>query len=386
MSIYSIVDITAYLFVICCSLRDNVRCQNRIILWFLIAWTILVSFRGYGVGNDTSGYAYFFSGNIYKSLNLQNYGTIDDPVEELEFGFIFISKFLSIISSSPTFLFTVIAIVFFSGIYHLYRDKNTGAIGLLWLFTSTFSMMNIIYAARQCLSLGFFIWGILLFDRSFIKIGLSSLFSKCNFKNKYFFGGVVFIILSLIVHRTSIFILVIYIIMSYIRIEKVMAYSLVIISSIISLQFFSVWQNYFDLLFLSLDGVSFNDFSVLTRYQDTMEVENVSFLNIISFVLPCIVSIYFATESEIKDKGFKMYITSICLYNLFSSSTYMLRFIVIFFIIGYTSAIPKATSKNKVLQLFYLAITSFNVWKMVNLYANWPTHISSDLPYKFFWE
>ena len=30
--------------------------------------------------------------------------------------------------------------------------------------------------------------------------------------------------------------------MSYIRIEKVMAYSLVIISSIISLQFFSDWQ------------------------------------------------------------------------------------------------------------------------------------------------
>lgn len=168
--------------------------------------------------------------------------------------------------------------------------------------------------------------------------------------------------------------------------SKIWAYFLVFVSFIISLFYFSDLQYFFDYLFISIEGISFQDYSVLSRYQDTMESGNVSFLNLASFVLPCIVSIYCASENEINNKNFKMYIMSVCLYNLFSSSTFMLRFIGVFFILGYPSAIPNATSKNKILLSFYLSITLYYLLKMINIYANWPVNISSDLPYKFVWE
>ena len=145
MSIYSIVDIITFILIVYCVLCKNSKCQNRVISFFLIVWTLLVSLRGYGVGNDTSGYAYFFSGKLYSSLNFVNYGTIDNPAEDIEFGFVLISRLLSILSSSPTFLFTVIAVIFFSAIAQFYRNSHLGCISLLWLFTSTYSMMNIIY-------------------------------------------------------------------------------------------------------------------------------------------------------------------------------------------------------------------------------------------------
>ena len=383
MSIYSIIDIIGFSFALYCILfnRNNRRLQNRFIYLFLTFWAILVSFRGYGVGNDTSGYAYFFSGEIYDSLKFVNYGTIENPNEDLESGFVWICKGLSYISNSPTFLFTIIAILFFSAIYRLYINKIFGIIGLLWLFTSTFSMMNIIYVSRQCLSLAILLWGIIIIE----KINIKWVSNSDNVK-KSIFIGMTFIILSLFVHRTSIFLTFIYLILKYVNISKKLAYISVISTFLLALFFYSSILFYFDLFFSTIDGISVQNLDVLSRYANTMEGEYISFLNLASFTLPCLVTIYFSSKEEINSLSFKCYVLAICFVNMFSSSVYMLRFIVFFFILGYPLAVPKVATNNKLLFSFYLSITIYYLFKMLNIYANWPIKISSDLPYMFFWE
>ena len=129
-----------------------------------------------------------------------------------------------------------------------------------------------------------------------------------------------------------------------------------------------------------------NNFDILARYQDSMEISNVSFLNLASFALPCIVTIVYSSKEEINKSSFKFYLIAVCLYLMFCSSPFVARFIVAFWILGYPAAIPTAISKNKNLLVFYVLMTCFYLWKMVSQYANWPIKISSDLPYMFFWE
>lgn len=388
MSIYSIVDllggIMAFYCVFCYN-NYNIKSNNKAVFLFLFLWTILVAFRGYGVGNDTSGYAFYFSGKTYPSLVFTNYGTVNNPVDEIEIGFVLLTKILSFVSSSPTFLFSVVSILFFSAIYRFYRNNKFGIIAILWLFTSTYSMMNIVYALRQCFSLGIFFWGIIVIECQLSKnTGLLFLKKKTFFSNYYVLLGLFLVLLSLFVHRTSALVLVIYILAKFCKVNKLISISVVSFCFVFSLFSISTIIDYFNLLFVLIGGV--NNFDILARYQDSMEISNVSFLNLASFALPCIVTIVYSSKEEINKSSFKFYLIAVCLYLMFCSSPFVARFIVAFWILGYPAAIPTAISKNKNLLVFYVLMTCFYLWKMVSQYANWPIKISSDLPYMFFWE
>lgn len=385
MSIYSILDILGFIFVMY-SLFFRRKYQKRICYIYLLFWTILVSLRGYGVGNDTSGYAYFFSGKVYPSLLFNSYGTLALPDTEIEGAFVWIARVLSFISTSPTFLFSVIAIPFFSAIYYLYKDKIFGGIGLLWLFTSTYSMMNIMYVERQCLSLGILFWGIIFLEKEMEKSEVKIVGYKHFLKQRNAILALCMLILAAFVHKTSAIAVVLYFAIRWMKVRKIYAAIAVLLCVSISLTSVSVIQQYFDMFFALLGGISWNSLDVMARYQDSMETNNISFLNLASFALPCLVTIFFSSKDEIQRRDFKMYITAICMMLLFSSSPFMARFIVVFLILGYSAAIPAFALKNKILLTFYISISVFYLWKMVNLYANWPVKISTDLPYVFFWE
>lgn len=385
MSIYSVLDILGFLLAIYC-ISHKGKNNNKACMMFLFLWGIIVGLRGYGVGNDTSGYTYFYSGQVYPSLVFTNYGTLDLPADEIEMGFVILSRILALISTSPTFFFLIVSFLFFFTIYHFYKDNKFGIICLLWLFTSTYSMMNIIYAVRQCFSLGILFGGIILLEQCLLKYQNKLFCLKNIIYDKILLLSLFLIFLSVFVHRTSAVAIVLYFMVRSVRINKSIAYTVVILSGCLSLFSLSLIQEYFDMFFILMGDVSVNNFETLSRLQDTMDENHVSFLNLLSFILPCLVTIMYASKEEINSISFKLYIAAISLYSLFNSSPFMARFIVVFMILGYPAAVPSIAYKNKKLMSFYLLMTVYYLYKMVNQYANWPVKISSDLPYMFFWE
>ena len=112
MCVYFVVIMLMVLFVIL-TYNSTMNKQNKYLALFLSIWCLLFGLRHKSVGNDSTGYAAFFEGHGDTWI----YGTINSPGDNIEWGFVEISRLLNLISSSYTFYFLVISILFIIPIY-----------------------------------------------------------------------------------------------------------------------------------------------------------------------------------------------------------------------------------------------------------------------------
>lgn len=149
-------------FLILFSYKKSIGKQNKCLLAICVLWSLVWGLRGYGVGNDTPEYAKYFNGT---GIPFWGYGTVDCPGDTIEPGFIIIGKFLSLFSDSPTFFFLSVAILQFSAIYYLYKDRCASLWGLLFFFIVGLGYEAAIIATRQSLSLSLVLWSVYLLER-----------------------------------------------------------------------------------------------------------------------------------------------------------------------------------------------------------------------------
>lgn len=91
------------------------------------------------------------------------------------------------------------------------------------------------------------------------------------------------LVLAAFVHKTSAIAIVLYFAIRWMKVRKIYAAIAVLLCFSISLTSVSVIQQYFDMCFALLGGISWNSLDVMARYQDSMETNNISFLNLASF-------------------------------------------------------------------------------------------------------
>ena len=343
-------------------------------------WAILFGLRGYDVGNDTPYYAGFFE----LTNTDDGYGTYESPGESIEWGFIAINRSLAIFSESATFLFVVHSIFLFSMIYVIYKDNRNSVMSLLWMmmFGSTMSMLMV--ALRQSFSICFVLLSIFLLEKAF---------QQCTIKKeivneKQFWIGVICFVFAMTIHRTSVFLVPLLVLLYFVRVNKVALYTLLTIAFGASLIVTDYISDLFDISMFLIGGVEDNNINLLSeRYGDEMSNSGSSIISKSALIIPAYLAIYFSDSQKVNSLFFKCLIFGIIVFLLFSSSTVISRIILLFIVLGYSVIIPYSVDEDERLYLVYLLITVYYLWRaFAHFAADLESLDNTYIMYNFIWQ
>lgn len=354
---------------------------NIFLLLCCSLWSLIFGLRGYNVGNDTPHYAGFFDGT---NPAYGGYGTYKAPGETIEWGYIMINRFLSIFSSSATFLFLIHAFFLFSLIYILYKDKKSSIMSLIWLFSFGSMLTVMMVAMRQSFSVCFVLLSYILLA----KLQEKNLSKKEMLKDKYFWFAFISFVFSVTVHRTSIFFFPVLLVLYFVRLNKKIIYALIFMALIVAALYKDLLSNFFDMGMFLIGGVEDDKISLLAdRYREDMENTGASFFSLIALISPVIVTTYLSKKNDINTLPYKSLIFGLVIFVLFSSSPVVSRIVLVFLILGYSVSVPKAVSKNRLLFLFYFMVSSYYLWRSIaHFYDDLASKNNTYIFYNFFWE
>lgn len=378
MNIYFLLMLLTF-FLALHSCRRSQKVQNKCLWIVCFLWTLVWGLRGYGVGNDTPGYAEYFDGTGTKFVG---YGTVDAPGDTMEPGFIIIGKFLSIFSSSPTFYFLVVAALQFSAIYYLYKDKKVALWGFLFFFIVGLGYEAAIVATRQSLSLSLVLWAVYLFETS----NISELKFSVLKKNKRVLFGVALFIFALFTHRTSILIFPVLILIYFWKLNKKTAYIVVSLIFLITLVIPNSIKTIIDLSLSQISLFANESINLLgSRYENTFD-SNITLMKIILWALPVYTCLYYTPKDKINSFTFKCLIVSIALNLLLTGTSMIERLSITFTILGFRSFVPVEVTRNKRIVMIFILSTVLFLARTYKGFALWDTKADSFVPYYFFWE
>lgn len=379
MYIYIVVELLMFVFVVYSRYASDKQCNIFLAISCAI-WGILFGLRGYDVGNDTPYYAGFF-----ELTNADDgYGTYESPGESIEWGYIAINRFLAFFSESATFLFVVHSIFLFSMIYVIYKDNRNSVMSLLWMmmFGSTMSMLMV--ALRQSFSICFVLLSIFLFEKAS---------QQCTIKKeivyeKQFWIGVICFVFAMTIHRTSVFLVPLLVLLYFVRVNKVALYTLLTIAFGASLIVTDYISDLFDMSMYLVGGVEDDKINLLAeRYGDEMKNDGASIISKTALIIPVYLAIYFSDFQKVNSLFFKCLFFGIIVFLLFSSSTVITRIILLFIVLGYSVIIPYGVDEDEYIYWFYLLITAYYLWRaFAHFVADFESLDNTYIMYNFVWQ
>ena len=378
MNIYFFLMLFTF-FLILFSYKKSIGKQNKCLLAICVLWSLVWGLRGYGVGNDTPEYAKYFNGT---GIPFWGYGTVDCPGDTIEPGFIIIGKFLSLFSDSPTFFFLSVAILQFSAIYYLYKDRCASLWGLLFFFIVGLGYEAAIIATRQSLSLSLVLWAVCLLEKADI--------SKLNFsllrKNRKVLLAVFLFVLALYTHRTSLLIFPVLVLLYFWRPTKKHAY--IIISSVflITLLIPNSVKIVFDAALSQISLISDDNINLLgSRYEGSFE-SDITIIKIILWAIPVFTCLHYTKREKVNTFAFKCYMVSVILNMLLTGTTMIERLSITFTLLGFRVFVPVEVVKNKKVALIFIVSSLLFLARTYQGFVFWDSRVDSMVPYYFFWE
>ena len=378
MCIYFVVIIFMALIAIS-SCNQSIKKQNKYLVFILSVWCLLFGLRHESVGNDSPGYAAFFEGH---GSNLM-YGTINNPGDTIEWGFVEISRCLHYLSSSYTLFFFAISLMFLIPMYFYYKDKKCCIWSLLLFIVMSKSFFVLPVMIRQTMSIGLVLTSLLL-----LNIVNNEFDYKNFFHNKKNIIGVTLFVISIFVHRTSLLLFPLLLGLIFIRINKKTCYIVIVLTFVIAMFSREIISTYFDLMLSFVGSFSDSNISLLqARYEEDFTARDFSLVRASFWTLTFLLSVWCTNKEDVNKYNYKCLIFAFVLYMLLGTSSMGLRISVIFQFIGFSAIVPSTIIANKRKKyLFALLTLAF----IVNCYSNfekWAIEdMDSGLPYYFFWE
>lgn len=378
MCVYFVVIMLMVLFVIL-TYNSTMNKQNKYLALFLSIWCLLFGLRHKSVGNDSTGYAAFFEGHGDTWI----YGTINSPGDNIEWGFVEISRLLNLISSSYTFYFLVISILFIIPIYFYYKDKKYGIWSLLFFIVMSKTFFGLPVMARQTMSIGLVLIALLFFIHAKIDFTYKNIIH-----NKKVIFGVALFVFSIFVHRTSLILFPLLFGVFFLRINKMACYVVVVFTFLVSMFGRDLISSYFDLLLGLVGNVSDDNVSLMqARYEDEFASRDFSLVRASTWTLALILSIWSSNKEDISKYNYKCLIVAFVLYMLLGTSSMGLRISVVFQIIGFSVIVPSSITNKKIIRSLFALLTLAFVINSYSNFESWKKEkLDSGLPYYFFWE
>ncbi len=332
------------------------------------------------MGNDTSNYVGYFTGTNPSGIG---YGTVKYPGSNMEIGFILIGRFLSLFSHNGTFFLLAHAMFVWMAIVMFYKDRKNALWSLLLMIvissSSSIIVMNV--AIRQSFSIGFVLWGFYLLK------DVDYSMRRKLLRNVRFILSVLCIVFAIIVHRTSIMLIPLAILLYFVRTDKRWVYYTAIIASFIISQFLlrDVGE-FFDTVLENIAGVREENVALLgNRYEGSFGERHFGIFGNLTRVLLGLLVIYLSNKHERSSYAFKCLIFWICFFLLFNSSYMVNRLTALFYVVGMTAFIPEKVNKHRGYLALYLLITAYFLARAYLGFESWG-NADSCLPYYFFWE
>lgn len=378
MCIYFVVIILMLLFVIL-TYNSTTNKQNKYLAAILSIWSLLFALRHKTVGNDSSGYAAFFEGHGDTWI----YGTINSPGDDIEWGFIVISRLLHLISSSYTFYFLIISLIFIIPMYFYYKDKKYGIWSLLFFIVMSKTFFGLPVMVRQTMSIGLVLIALLFFIHAKIDFTYKNIIHN---KNVVF--GVALFVFSIFVHRTSLILFPLLLVVFFLRINKKVCYIVVIITFLISILGRELISDYFELILGLVGNVSDDNVNLMqARYEDAFASRDFSLVRASAWTIALILSIWSSNKEDISKYNYKCLIVAFVLYMLLGTSSMGLRISVVFQIIGFSVIVPSSIADKKSIRCLFALLTLAFIVNSYSNFESWKNEkIDSGLPYYFFWE
>ncbi len=360
------------------------RTEKKLLLFYCVLLSLVTGLRGYMVGNDTPSYSYYFSEKF--GLLFPLYGTIRQPFEGLEWGFVVTTRFLHNISSSPTFLFLVSGFGLWMGVYLLYRKSNRPLLALLTLITLNFSYLSLPLAAvRQTMASAELLFAF-YFLKEFFKKTQSI---KDALYDKYFLSGASLLLLSILTHRAEIFTVLILVLLYFVKFTKKRAFIILTLSLFVFLLGQYYLKDWILIIFSYVSLIDYENIALLgQRYSDILNDTGTEFnnLKVLSWAIPCYATIYWLKDSKLNDYGVKIYIVTVCLMMLLSFQTNGMRMTMQMAFLGFASVLPSICKWNKNNYYIYVIIVGAYLVFDYRLFARWPADIDHVIPYYFVWQ
>lgn len=385
MCIYIVVDIVMAFFVYV-TYKSSVKNKNMVLYISAVLWILVFGLRGYFVGNDTPGYAQYFSGR--SMLPIFSYGTLDDPEKTLEEGFLLITRFLGFFSSSPTFLFLIHATFFFT-VWILYLKKvnpqNALWCMLLFFVLGTGQIIVMMVALRQSLSICFLLLGVYMF--------LNIQEKRSNYTSKWpivrlLVLSISVMLFSISVHRTSILVFPVIILLLYVHIPQKVAYCSIIISAFISIFIPETFGLIFDFVLSNITAISNEKVALLgERYAEGFDDSNVGrWLALASRPAISLIMVYFMDKKQLTSLPYKCLVVATVMSSILVKSTMMERLVIVFQLLGAGAYVPNKVKTNSRAVILIFVITLLYLFNSYRIFENWDVRADSTLPYKFVWE
>lgn len=356
--------------------------DNKILLICCLLWAFVAGLRAYVVGNDTMGYTAFFEGTNHGGVG---YGTIQFPGETIEWGFVTLSRLLHKISDNGTFFLLVEGLLVYMSIFLIYKNKKYGLWGLLIFMAIGNNFIALNTAIRQSFSIGILLVGIYFINKLPRKDKSISWYRYV--KQPYGLIGLLCCIFAGTVHRTSIMLFPLLVLVWLVPMTKKIGYACVSAAFFISIFFASYIGTFFDTMLTLIGGLSDDNVALLgDRYADSFGETSSSLVRNLAWTIPCIVCIANNGKEMVKSFNMKCYVFSVSAYLLFSASYMVTRLNLVFLILGFAVAIPEKVAKNDKLRMFYILATLYYLWRAYAGFEKWPFGQDSSLPYYFFWE
>lgn len=380
MCVYFIVDIVMLIFAWISYGKSN-RINILMLTFVCLLWALVFGLRGYSVGNDTPGYSSFFDGSNMRGVG---YGTVNDPSETMEIGFVYFARIVHAFTNSPTVFFLTIATLLFIGIFLYYQRSTENPIWCLLIFFIIGHNFNtLMVAIRQVVSISLLLIGLFFYMQYRQKEGETKFWKR--------FGEIIiaiaFFFASVLMHRTSVLIFPVLIILYFLKLNKTISFISICLAFILSLVGKNDIGYFFDILLANIGMIDNDTISLLgTRYESGFDETNASIIRKLAWTIPALLTISNTEKNKIGTLNYNCLVFSVIFFLLMSSSYMVTRLNVTFLLIGMTAFIPHVVNSNKKLFNIYMLITLYYLWRTYVGFENWPYWQDSSLPYKFFWE
>lgn len=381
MCIFLYIQLLMFLCVLWVSkTKGDSNLQDRLILSFSILWGLVFGFRSYDVGNDSEMYSRFYSG-----YDIPELGSYEFSSETTEYGFTLVANVLHKISDNPTFFFTITALFVYIMVYFQFRNLKTGLWGYLCFFIMSASFSSLIIAMRQSLAIAFILVGVLsishVLNQGF-KISLK------NWSNTFVLVGIASFVLAIFIHRTTILLLGILVLASYVRFTRKTAIVTVFSVFFITVFFSDIIGEMFDMGLFLIGGMEDENVNMLAeRYSTNFGESNVSLLKIVSWCFPMYFTVKNTDDDKINTFKFTCLMFAFSLYMLLGSATMVIRITMLFQVLGFGLFVPQKVYEKKSLYVMYICFTLLYFYSAFQTYERWiPDPFDSTLPFKFIWE
>ncbi len=357
----------------------KIKTQKRLLALYCAAWAIIFGFRRYDVGNDTPGYTAFFE-NIGTG---KTYGTIDNPDETLENGFLAISQLINLFTDSSTLIFLLIGIGVWGAVYLLYeRLSETPLLSLLFMMTITGKMFYTLgIAVRQTMSIILILYGFIFI----IKSGINS--CRTILKSKWALLGLLLLVLSVTVHRTTGIMTLVLLVLYFLRMSKTIAYLMIFAATGIAIFAAPVIGEMFDGILLIVGAFSDETINLLgDRYMGDMTSFDYSGGAMLGWTVPALLTTYLTKKEMVNSFFYKIYIFSLCLNHVIQFSSMHIRLTPLFILLGFVMSVPSICRNNRLWYNFYLLIALFYLYLDYQMFARWDVDFDTAVPYYFLWQ